>query len=332
MDALMPTTDFMSIDQSSTKSVDDSSISIVIPCFNAIAYLERAIDSLKQQEGVNVQIIVIDDGSTDGSINLIKSLPSVDVWKSGPNKGACAARNRGLSLAIFPYVMFWDADDYLDTGTLKGLVSALKDSRSIFAIAPMVMINDTGERISKTLPRNDKVTNFIADWVRGRYVSPCSILWKTEAVRRLGGWNESLSKNQDGDIVLRAALTIDKVAISSCGAGIYWCHDGESRISNSLDETKLRDSFYVFSNIYEQLKKRGMRCDEIDNAFSYATHSLERLAARNRLYNIKKEIKDYRKDAGWPYAEGPPLHIFLSRIIGLDRKERLAHQLKSLMH
>src|ERR1035438_8340524 len=90
---------------------DCPSISVVIPCYNAEKWIARSIQSVADQQNVNVEIIVIDDGSTDKSIDIIKSFGDQIRWKSSPNQGACKARNCGLDFASSEFIMFLDADD-----------------------------------------------------------------------------------------------------------------------------------------------------------------------------------------------------------------------------
>lgn len=67
-----------------------SDISVVIPCYNAEKWVGRAIDSVLAQEGVSVEVIVVDDGSTDGRLDAIRAYGDRIRWETGPNRGACA--------------------------------------------------------------------------------------------------------------------------------------------------------------------------------------------------------------------------------------------------
>lgn len=77
----------------------EPSVSIVIPCYNAEAYIAESIDSALGQTYPNCEVIVIDDGSTDGSLEVIKSFGNRIRWRYGPNEGGCAARNRGVKVS-----------------------------------------------------------------------------------------------------------------------------------------------------------------------------------------------------------------------------------------
>ncbi|NEO92714.1 MAG: glycosyltransferase family 2 protein, partial [Moorea sp. SIO3G5] len=88
----------------------DALISIIIPCYNNQAFIKQAIESALNQTYPYTEIIVIDDGSTDGSLEIIRSFENSIKWETGSNQGAPAARNRGLELAKGEYIKFLDAD------------------------------------------------------------------------------------------------------------------------------------------------------------------------------------------------------------------------------
>ena len=87
--------------------------SVVIPCYNAEGYVGEAIESALNQTYRPVEVIVIDDGSTDGSLDVIRSFGDRIRYESGPNRGPSAARNRGVQLARGELIQFLDADDVL---------------------------------------------------------------------------------------------------------------------------------------------------------------------------------------------------------------------------
>jgi len=88
-------------------------VSVIIPCYNGEAYVRESIQSALDQSAATFEVIVIDDGSTDGSLEVIKSFGEKIRWESGPNRGGGAARNRGLELARGEWIKFHDADDVL---------------------------------------------------------------------------------------------------------------------------------------------------------------------------------------------------------------------------
>src|SRR5206468_2833779 len=88
-------------------------VSILIPCYNAERWIAQAIDSALAQTWPAKEVIVIDDGSTDGSLEIIKSFGDRIRWETGPNRGGNVARNRLLELSLGEWLQYLDADDYL---------------------------------------------------------------------------------------------------------------------------------------------------------------------------------------------------------------------------
>src|SRR5262245_62172633 len=88
-------------------------VSILIPCYNSERWIGHAIESALGQTWPNKQVIVLDDGSTDNSLNVIRQYEGHLRWESGQNRGGGYARNRLLELASGEWIQFLDADDYL---------------------------------------------------------------------------------------------------------------------------------------------------------------------------------------------------------------------------
>ena len=88
-------------------------VSVLIPCHNNEAFVGEAIESALGQTYPNIEVIVVDDGSTDKSLNVIKSYGDRIKWKSGPNRGACAARNTSFFQSQGEFIQFLDADDLI---------------------------------------------------------------------------------------------------------------------------------------------------------------------------------------------------------------------------
>ena len=91
----------------------NSLVSVIIPCYNNEEWIAEAIDSALSQTYTPIEVIAIDDGSTDKSLEIIKSYGDRIKWETGVNKGHSAARNRGFSLSSGKDIQWLDADDYI---------------------------------------------------------------------------------------------------------------------------------------------------------------------------------------------------------------------------
>lgn len=110
------------------KNQDSSLISVIIPVYNCREYIARCMDSVLAQTYRNMEVLLIDDGSTDGSDVLCNQYPSVDSRVKVlhiPHSGVSAARNVGLEKAGGEYIAFVDADDHVSPTMLVTLRSAV---------------------------------------------------------------------------------------------------------------------------------------------------------------------------------------------------------------
>jgi glycosyltransferase involved in cell wall biosynthesis len=102
-------------------------VSILIPCFNAECRVAEAIESALGQTWPEKEIIVVDDGSQDRSLEVIKSFGKRIRWETGPNRGGNMARNRLLELARGEWLQYLDSDDYLLPLKIQRQVEFLRD-------------------------------------------------------------------------------------------------------------------------------------------------------------------------------------------------------------
>lgn len=116
--------------------------SIIIPAYNAEAYLKRCLDSILSQNYSDYEVIVIDDGSTDGTSNILGQYPQVKVI-SQTNHGMATARNRGLEVAQGDYILFVDSDDRLCPNALANLAPHL-DSEDIVGFGTQIYNESNG--------------------------------------------------------------------------------------------------------------------------------------------------------------------------------------------
>ena len=102
-------------------------ISIIIPLYNKEKTIYETVNSCLSQDYTNIEVVVVDDGSTDNSLNMIKSITdSRLVVKSFPNGGVSAARNRGAKIANGDFLIFIDADDLMLSNCVSTLVALEK--------------------------------------------------------------------------------------------------------------------------------------------------------------------------------------------------------------
>jgi glycosyltransferase involved in cell wall biosynthesis len=191
------------------------------------------------QTDVDVEIIVVIDGGEDETERRLQSYDPdrVSVLLNAENEGAQASRNRGLAAAGGEFVMFLDADDLVEGRLLAGLAEALQAEQADVAFAPMQILEEaSGRRRPPFVPDYRSAEDLFTRWYAyGEFVAPCSVLWRTEFLRSLGGWDVAIRRNQDGEVVLRAIMCGGRFALSTEGRGIYVNHGSSMRISKRSD-------------------------------------------------------------------------------------------------
>ena len=129
-----------------------SRASIIVPVYNAGIKLERCLESLVNQTEKDIEIIVINDGSTDDSEQIInkyvEKYSEYIKFYSKKNEGVAKTRNFGIEKATSNYIFFVDADDYIDTNTIKKLKPYMDDDVDIIKFK-LQRVNEQGEILEK---------------------------------------------------------------------------------------------------------------------------------------------------------------------------------------
>ena len=133
-------------------------ISIIVPVYNAAAYLQNCIQSISNQTFKSIEIIVVNDGSTDNSVEIIKSLQIKDArikLLDGPNKGVSYARNLGLKTAKGEYVGFVDADDWIEPNMFEKLHKLMQNENADLSICNILVHETNGDSKVRLRLKND---------------------------------------------------------------------------------------------------------------------------------------------------------------------------------
>lgn len=131
-------------------------VSIIVPTYNVERYVEECIDSLLNQTYENIEIIILDDGSSDATIYLLKQYGNkIQLIANDNNKGQGARRNEGMTLARGKYVYFVDSDDWVEPKTIEEAVKQLEETQ-----AELVRFNGVSFYDAKTTEVNEGKYNF----------------------------------------------------------------------------------------------------------------------------------------------------------------------------
>lgn len=151
-------------------------ISIIVPIYNAEKYLNKCIDSLINQTKEELEIILINDGSTDNSENIIKEYNDKRIkYFKNKNQGIGKTRNFGIEKATGKYIMFVDSDDYIEKDACEKLYSKAVNNNLDIVICDFFKVNDSGETEQITIPdfedssleeNPDIITEYLAPWAK----------------------------------------------------------------------------------------------------------------------------------------------------------------------
>lgn len=144
-------------------------VSVIIPAYNAKDFIENTITDLLNQSYKNIEIIVVDDGSSDGTHEICKKYQSENViCVRQENAGPSNARNNGLKIASGKYVLFLDSDDYLDKQAISKLISTADDNKVDVVICGFSYISETSvQKVSISCERGVYEQDQFADIIPG---------------------------------------------------------------------------------------------------------------------------------------------------------------------
>src|SRR3954447_12846171 len=185
------------------------SVSIIIPCFNAAATIGEAVASALAERGPGSEILVVDDGSTDGSLAVARGFePGVRVV-TGPNRGVSAARNRGIAETTGEWLVFLDADDLLLPETLarRSATAAMTDAdvivcdwQDLVENGPASVDGPVRSVDLEALAANPEIACATHFWA-----TCAALMYRRSLVAKIGGFRLDLPVIQDARFLFDAA-------------------------------------------------------------------------------------------------------------------------------
>lgn len=177
-------------------------ISIITPSFNQVEFLERTILSVLNQDYQNIEYIIIDGGSTDGSVDLIKRYESrLTYWVSEKDQGQSHAINKGLRRAKGEWVAWQNSDDIYYPGTFSNLAAAASHNHSAQLLVGNINLIDRHDRVIRDLKYvRPTYAGMLAE---GMILANQSAFWRRCIHQQVGYLNEGLNCAFDYDWFLR---------------------------------------------------------------------------------------------------------------------------------
>jgi hypothetical protein len=301
-------------------------VSVIIPCHNAARWIADTVASAAGQSGVVLEILVVDDGSSDGSAEIAEKVggPLVRVRRQA-NGGASRARNAGTAAARGEFLQYLDADDVLTDGTIAARVGRLDATGADVAYCDWVRWESDGdgrfverEVVTRTLGDRPDLDLLCDAWW-----PPAALMYRRAAVARIGAWREDLPIIQDARFLQDAAFTGATFAHVAAVGAKYRVHGSES-LSRRDPRAFLDDCFHNASTIEAMWTTAGELTAErrrmLARVFAHvarAAFSLDRRRFDAAVRRVVALEPDFTPDADRPLRA-------LSRVVGYPRAEYVA--------
>lgn len=241
-------------------------VSVIVPVYNSEQELRDCLDSLVEQTEKDIEIIVIDDGSTDNSPEIEaeyqKKYPNVKVYRNERNLGQSETRNRGIELAEGDYIAFLDSDDYVNPGMYEELYQAAVDNNMPELIVTGLSFVKGNEYRKKDLTFIGKQSTTIIhpmdnpDQVFFESPSLCNKLFRKDTVKNY----KFLDVSAWEDIAFSFTRFLEaNTVISKPTANYFYRRDVSNGVSakNFKENDKITDIFVVADELEEELKRNG---------------------------------------------------------------------------
>ena len=247
----------------------DPLVSIIIPVYNAESYLAETIESALAQTLIDKEIIIIDDGSTDGSLAIARSYCGGMVKVlAQKNQGAGAARNKGLAEATGRYIQFLDADDLLSPDKIAAQLAVMDGREDVLCITDSYYFKNTIAhsiaapsdqwfKQNSDIPSDFLLKLYADDDTLPGYGGMITIhAWLTPSclIAQAGGFSNLLSVDDDGEFFCRVVLQSKGILYSEQGNAYYRKYDNNNSLSAQKTSRAYRSRLDAIYLKYDHLK------------------------------------------------------------------------------
>ena len=303
-------------------------VSVVIPCYNAERYVAETLESLRRQTWPNLEVIVVDDGSTDDSTRIIETFVGLDlILIRQSNRGQTAALNLGLARARGDFVQYLDADDLIDAEKIAIQMARLADAPRCVASARWGRFYGRPEEtrfevetVSRDLDSLDWLVESRADGEGMMF--PALWLIPMSIAQAAGPWREDLTLNNDAEYFTRVLLAAERVLFCEGARCRY-----RSGVSGSLSGRKTPAHWASQAKVLELCEQRVLPRDNGERARRGFSMSWQHLA--HGCYPYDRSLAERalaRARALYPEMirpRGGPAFMAVCRLVGWRAARRL---------
>lgn len=303
-------------------------VAVIIPCYNVEAYVGRALASALAQDHDDIEVVCVDDGSTDDTPALLRDLAA----RSGgrvqvifqDNRGASAARNRGMMATRSEWIQFLDGDDALLPDKISRQLALATNADLVVGDYEQVMPNGL---LLPVLAQQG------APWmglIKTKLGTTSANLWRREAVLAAGGWREDLQSSQDYELMFRMLQHDARVVCDGRIATVVL-----KREEGSISRTSERENWHRYialrRSMLEYLKARDPKvfAAEIAALEQYIFMALRIVAT----YDLDRAVEEFKRcmSRGFVPEVGRAIterYVMLYKLLGFANTERLLRKVK----
>lgn len=241
-------------------------VSVIVPVYNKEQFLQECLDSLLSQTHREIEIICVNDGSTDGSLEILQGYAERDsriVVIDQENKGAGNARNAGIKKAVGRYLQFLDADDFFESEMIENMLTKADATGADIVICDALLYNnDTKmkEAHEWLVAENIEKDPFSAEDVGNIFDITQSTIWnklyKKKFIVNNDIWYQEIASNNDTAFSVVTLFLAEKITYVDKFYIYYRDYKDQSRISSSR-EKHMNCCVLAYKEVLKQLKARG---------------------------------------------------------------------------
>ena len=299
-------------------------VSVLIPCFNSAQWVGQAIESALSQTWRELEVIVVDDGSTDASLEQIKRFGDRIRWETQSNQGSNPTRNRLLAMARGSWLQYLDADDYLldDKIALQAEVVAGRDDIDVI-YGPVTLEFPDHRRQLLRIPEPHDPGVLLARWYLPQTGAP---LWRKQSIIDVGGWTPTQPACQEHELYLRLLMAGKQFLYADTNGAVYRQWSEETLWKKDQARTR-RLRLDIEDRMEAFLRGRGELTVERQWAINMARFEMARLAwhdDREEAMAIVRSIERSSETFVPAGAAAPASYQLIYRLMGFAAAESVA--------
>jgi alpha-1,3-rhamnosyltransferase len=186
-------------------AVPEPLVSVVIPVFNGAPFVEKAVASVKAQTVKDVEILVVDDGSTDGTQGVLAGLQQRlgITWFQQDHGGPARSRNRGITEARGEFVALLDCDDVWLPDKLEAQLALVRRDATVGVVHTDYEVVDEAGTVLERVRARDSAEPLVRAFVGGHTALPSTLLIRRDVLAKVGALNPELYGSEDSDLTIR---------------------------------------------------------------------------------------------------------------------------------